>query len=154
MCAFKALVLVFHWWFVICCDLISSCKHVALGQTMWFVQGTLLYEANTHTHTHTHWQGYSLIVSLLMVIANLLYLEPQTTKCSFAKHKLEKEINAGTAIGKVEQDKLTELRKNPQYVSLEDQFVRLHTYASIANLGALAAQAIHLWYLTCKLSDI
>ena len=54
MCAFKALVLVFHWWFVICCDLISSCKHVALGQTMWFVQGTLLYEANTHTHTHTH----------------------------------------------------------------------------------------------------
>lgn len=99
-------------------------------------------------------QGYSLAVSLLMVITNLLYLEPQTTKCTFAKHKFEKEINSGNAIGKLEKDKHEQLRKNPQYVALERKFIRIHSYASVANLVALAAQAVHLWYLTCKLNTI
>ncbi len=99
-------------------------------------------------------QGYSLAVSLLMVIVNLVYLEPQTTKCTFAKHKFEKEINAGNAIGKLEKDKQEQLRKNPQYPALESSFIRLHSYASVANLVALAAQTVHLWYLSCKLTSI
>ena len=89
-----------------------------------------------------------------MVVSNLLYFEPQTTQCTFAKHKFEKEINAGQAIGKVEDNKAEQLRKNPEYRALESKFFWLHTYASIANLAALAAQAVHLWYLTCKLSSI
>ncbi len=99
-------------------------------------------------------QGYSLAVSLLMVIVNLVYLEPQTTKCTFSKHKFEKEINAGNAIGKLEKDKQEQLRKNPQYSALESKFIWLHSYASVANLVALAAQAVHLWYLSCKLTSI
>ena len=89
-----------------------------------------------------------------MVVSNLLYFEPQTTRCTFQKHKFEKEVGAGQAIGKVEDDKARELRKNPEYVALENKFVRLHTYASIANLAALAAQAIHLWYLAGHLDAI
>lgn len=99
-------------------------------------------------------QGYSLLVSLLMVVSNLVYFEPQTTHCTFQKHKFEKEIGAGQAIGKVEEDKTQELRKNPEYAALENKFVRLHSYASIANLVALAAQAIHLWYLAGHLDTI
>lgn len=89
-----------------------------------------------------------------MVVSNLLYFEPQTTRCTFQKHKFEKEIGAGQAIGKVEEDKSEELRKNPEYRDLEKRFVRLHTYASIANLVALAAQALHLWYLAGHLRTI
>ena len=89
-----------------------------------------------------------------MVVSNLLYFEPQTTRCSFQKHKFENEIGAGQAIGKVEDDKIQELRKNPEYVALEKKFVSLHTYASIANLVALAGQAIHLWYLAGHLDTV
>lgn len=89
-----------------------------------------------------------------MVLINLLYLQPQTTQCTFAKHKFEKKVNAGQAIGKVEESKVEQLRIIPEYRTLENRFFWLHSYASIANLLALAAQAIHLWYLTCKLSAI
>ena len=101
-----------------------------------------------------HMQGCSLGLSLIMVLVNLLHLEPQTTMCTFAKHKFEKEINAGQAVGKLDQDKLTQLRKNPQYCALETRFIWLHSYASVANLVPLAAQAVHLWYLACKITDI
>ena len=89
-----------------------------------------------------------------MVVSNLLYFEPQTTRCTFQKHKFEKEIGAGQALGKVEEDKAKELRKNPEYCVLEKRFIRLHTYASIVNLVALAAQAVHLWYLAGHLDTI
>ena len=89
-----------------------------------------------------------------MVVSNLLYFEPQTTHCTFQKHKFEKEVNAGQAIGKVEEEKVKELRKNEEYSKLESKFIRLHTYATIANLLALAAQAIHLWYLAGHLDTI
>jgi len=111
--------------------------------------GRYIYQCSVYNS-----QGYSLGVSLLMVLVNLIYLEPQTTKCTIAKHKFEKEINAGQTIGKLEQDKQTQLRKNPQYVALEKSFIWLHSYASVANLVALAAQTIHLWYLSCKITEI
>ena len=89
-----------------------------------------------------------------MVVSNLLYFNPQTTRCTLQKHKFEKEIGAGQAIGKVEEDKTKELRKNPEYAALEKKFVRLHSFAFIVNLAALTAQAIHLWYLAGHLDTI
>lgn len=99
-------------------------------------------------------QGYSLAVNMLMVVINLVYLTPQTISCTFAKHKFEKEINSGNVIGKLEKDKHEQLKKNPQYVALESKFIRLHSFSSIANLVALAVQAVHLWYLACKVNSI
>lgn len=89
-----------------------------------------------------------------MAAACLLYYEPQTTKVTMAKHKYEKEISAGQAIGKVEEDKLKELRKIPEYVALEKRFYALHAYSSIANLLSLAVHAVHLWHLSRLLTDI
>ena len=89
-----------------------------------------------------------------MALSNLLYFEPQTTQCTMAKHKFEKEVSAGQAVGKVEDDKLQELRKNPQYVVLEKRFFSLHAYSAIANLLSLAVQAVHLWHLSCLLTDL
>lgn len=84
----------------------------------------------------------------------MLYFEPQTTKCAMTKHKHEREVSAGQTPGKVEEDKLQQLRKIPEYVVLEKRFVWLHTYSTVAGLLALGAQAIHLWHLSCCLSAI
>ena len=108
----------------------------------------------THTHTHTHSQGYSLAVSLVMVLANLVYFEPQTSRCVAAKHVLEKEQQAGNTIGKIDDDKMEILKKNEKYVALDKRFFLLHSLSSIANLVALSAQAIHLWHIAGHLSTI
>ena len=89
-----------------------------------------------------------------MVLLNLLYFEPQTTKVSFKKHHYEKEHQAGEAIGKVEEEKLKALNQIPEYAALNKRFVWLHTLASIANLTALAAQALHLWHLARQLNSV
>lgn len=89
-----------------------------------------------------------------MVLANLLYFEPQTTKITFKKHVFEKEQQAGEECGKVEEDKLKILKQNPEYNALNKKFVWLHTLASIANLMNLAAQGVHLWHLACQLRTI
>lgn len=81
----------------------------------------------------------------------MLYFEPQTSKCTMAKHKIENTVSAGKAVGKVESDKLTVLREIPEYVVLEKRFIALHTYSAIANLLSLAMQAVHLWHLSCSL---
>ena len=46
----------------------------------------------------------------------------------FEKHKLEKEEQAGQAIGQVEEDKLVMLRQNKHYIELERKFSRLHAW--------------------------
>ena len=99
-------------------------------------------------------QGGVLLLSLVVVLANVVYITPSSTTTMFEKHKLEKEEHAGQAVGKIEDDKADKLRKNPRYVELEKKFMRLHTLASIANLLSLSAQAVHLWYLAGHLQDL
>ena len=76
-------------------------------------------------------QGCALLLSCLTNLCSMVYFEPQTTACTVKKHKYEREVSAGQAIGKVEEDKLTELRKIPEYVALEKKFVSLHTLSLI-----------------------
>lgn len=86
-------------------------------------------------------------------MANLLYIEPTATRVNFDKHKLEKEQQAGDTIGKLDDDKLAILNANPRYIQLSTRFIVFHSAASIANLLALSAEAIHLWYLAGHLSS-
>ena len=94
------------------------------------------------------------MLSLLLTALNMLYFEPQTSKCAMTKHKFEREVSAGQAPGKVEDDKIGELRKIPEYVVLEKKFVWLHTYSTLAQLTGLGVQAVHLWHLSCCLSSV
>lgn len=130
----------------------------------YFLLGTILSCASILSylveHPFTSWgyrekmQGYSLAVSLVMVLANLVYFEPQTSRCVAAKHVLEKEQQAGNTIGKIDDDKMEILKKNEKYVALDKRFFLLHSLSSIANLVALSAQAIHLWHIAGHLSTI
>ena len=91
---------------------------------------------------------------MVAVLVNALYLTPTNIDTMFEKHKLEKEEHAGEAFGKIEDDKATKLRQNHRYVELEKKFSRLHGYSAIANLLALSAQAVHMWYLAGNLREL
>lgn len=91
---------------------------------------------------------------MITVLVNLLYCNQATVDIMFAKHKFEKEINAGTTPGKIEDDKLAILNRNPAYVSLSKRFIRLHTLSAIANMLALCGQGIHLVYIAMAIKSI
>ena len=95
-----------------------------------------------------------LVFSLLMCLANLLYLEPATTKTTFAKHEMEKKVHAGQAIGKIENSHLDQLNKNPEYTGLNKRFVILHSVAALCNLLSLCAQGVHMLCLASHLTTI
>ncbi|XP_019184401.1 PREDICTED: uncharacterized protein LOC109179353 [Ipomoea nil] len=48
-----------------------------------------------HSKTTQHFLGFNLLSSLLMVLVNLLYLEPRATKVMFERMKIEKEEGRG-----------------------------------------------------------
>ena len=91
---------------------------------------------------------------VLSTLANVLYLTPQTVYLTFEKHKFEKEIQAGQAVGKLEDNKLEILNKKKEYVSLSKQFIFLHSLTSIANLVSLCAQGVHAIYLVGHLATL
>ena len=93
-------------------------------------------------------------ISLLTVIASVIYISPSIVKTISEQHKIEKEEGAGQAVGKVEEEKLIVLKKNPKYVSLSKKFVRLHTFSAIANLLTFCAQGVHLVYLAANLVSL
>ena len=82
----------------------------------------------------------------------MLYFEPQTSKCTMMRHKYEREASAGQSVGKVEADKLAELRKIKEYADLEKRFIFLHTCSTLTNLFSLALHVVHLWFLAGSLT--
>jgi len=87
-------------------------------------------------------------------LISMLYFEPQTTKCTMMRHKYEREVNAGQSVGKVEESKLTELRKIKEYYKLEKRFIFLHTCSTLTNLFSLALHMVHLWFLAGNLLTV
>ena len=72
----------------------------------------------------------------------------------FEKHKLEKEEQAGQAIGRVEEDKLVILRQNKHYIELERKFSHLHGYSAITSLISLSSQLVNIWFLAGHLTRL
>jgi len=95
-----------------------------------------------------------LVTSLLMIVINLVLLQPIATRVMFEKHLLEKEEQAGDSIGKVEEEKLKLLMEMKKYRELSSQFVRLHSLSAIANLISLCTEVVYLWYLVSNLRTL
>ncbi|CAK0840117.1 unnamed protein product, partial [Prorocentrum cordatum] len=71
------------------------------------------------------------IFSLLCTLANLLYLEPESTSVMFARYDMEKEEEKSGEAWK---------RRNKE---LQARFGKLHGMSSLANLLALVALVVH-----------
>ena len=55
----------------------------------------------------------------------------------FEKRKLEKEEQAGQAVGQIEDDKVVKLRHNKFYVELEKRFSCLHGFSAMLMVALL-----------------
>ncbi|XP_050378484.1 uncharacterized protein LOC126795762 [Argentina anserina] len=89
-------------------------------------------------------QNYNLMLAELMVLFNMLYLEPRTTKVMFEKLKLEKEE------GRRKRKRACRKRLNETNQRLK-KLKKLNSYSSILNVLTLMALTWHLVFLSKKL---
>ena len=94
------------------------------------------------------------MISLIMTVSNLVYLQPVATRIMFEKHLIEKEEQAGDSIGKITDEKLKTLMEMKKYKDLSSQFVFLHSVSAIANLMAISTEVVHLWFLASHLTTL
>ncbi|KAK3002514.1 hypothetical protein RJ639_021674 [Escallonia herrerae] len=121
-------------------------------------------------------QGWNLLVSLLMVLANLLYLEPRATKVMFERMKMEKEEGRGThgldhaePSGSVNRStepetcmassttgagRQEDAAKKSQIIRMNEILKKLNTYSSFLNVLTLMALTWHLAYLGQRLHSV
>ncbi|KAK9270299.1 hypothetical protein L1049_025877 [Liquidambar formosana] len=122
-------------------------------------------------------EGYNLVVSLLMVVINLKYLEPRATKVLFERMKVEKEEGRGkdgfsaepsrvveppstatktstttpaTAAASQVSERLEQMVKS-RIVKLNERLKKLNSYSSFLNILTLMALSWHLVYLGQRL---
>ncbi|KAL2467501.1 Late embryogenesis abundant protein (LEA) family protein [Forsythia ovata] len=129
-------------------------------------------------------QGFNLLAPLLMIMVNLLYLEPQASKVMFEIMKKEKEEGrakdgcttkpsstvvdsvADSAIGGTNGGKIPHLRDaaqerlkegaaaRSQMIKLTETLKRLNSYSSFLNVVTLMFLTCHLVYLGHKLNTV
>lgn len=107
-------------------------------------------------------QGLSLLSALLMVLTNMIWLEPRSTKVMFERMKIEKEEGRGIA-GAVREgiadDGSDTVVRPPANVAAERQDVlrmneklkRLNSYSSALNVSTLVVLTWHMAYMGQRL---
>ncbi|KAH0776372.1 hypothetical protein KY290_007783 [Solanum tuberosum] len=113
-------------------------------------------------------QGFNLLASISMLLANLLYLEPRATKVMFERLKLEKEEGRGRHIFNVEPSSTrgvesvldptkttttkpaekSQEQSAAEVVKLSQKLKKLNSYSSFLNVLTLMALTHHLVHLT------
>nr|XP_043618286.1 uncharacterized protein LOC122590013 [Erigeron canadensis] len=115
-------------------------------------------------------QGLSLFSALLMVLTNMIFLEPKATKLMYERMKIEKEEGRGIAnVAKdgvaddrgntVVSSTTTMVRPTQANVGAEEQAVlnlnnklkRLNTYSSALNVSTLVVLTWHMAYMGQRL---
>ncbi|KAM7280606.1 hypothetical protein ACFE04_007740 [Oxalis oulophora] len=139
-----------------------------LGLALWghvFVQRRKIFSDKA-----AMFQCYNLIASILMVLANLLVLEPRATKAMFSRMKIEKEEGKGidshgtdpavtTTTTTAPTDTLSPASdRSSELDSIRSKMVKhgqrlkkLNSYSSILNILTLMALSWHLVYLAQRL---
>ncbi|XP_068322857.1 uncharacterized protein [Pyrus communis] len=122
-------------------------------------------------------QNYNLIAALSMILFNMMYLEPRSTKVMFERMKIEKEEGRGrervhvdarisreagqqqqrtTTEGEPSITTLPQLSRREQQVvepdierlnEMRERLKKLNTYSSFLNIASLMALSWHLLYL-------
>ncbi|KAM7519216.1 hypothetical protein LguiB_018178 [Lonicera macranthoides] len=117
-------------------------------------------------------QGWNLLGSVLMVLVNLLYLEPRATKVMFERMKLQKEEGRGGGMdsfniaepssSRVEKytadrepvkttDTLEQAQVKSKIGRINERLKKMNSYSSLLNLATLMTLSWHLVYLAQRL---
>ncbi|XP_043714886.1 uncharacterized protein LOC122663265 [Telopea speciosissima] len=94
-------------------------------------------------------QSYNLLASLVMILANLFYLEPQATKVMFEKMKIEKEEGRGIDDADISGARTLREEENSKKVKsrlrwMNQRLKKLNTQSSFLNVLTLMALTWHL----------
>ncbi|KAI3785370.1 hypothetical protein L1987_44488 [Smallanthus sonchifolius] len=103
-------------------------------------------------------QCLSLFSALLMVLTNMILLEPRATKTMYERMKIEKEEGRGVAVptrdGVVDHSDATVMRPHANVVEerqdvlkLNEKLKRLNSYSSALNISTLVALTWHMAYM-------
>jgi hypothetical protein len=87
--------------------------------------------------------GVLLYLILSAILANLLYLEPQTTKVMYQRHAVEKRLGTGHEVGQLRPDDPVKAN-DPDLRKLSKKFGMLHGISTLLNLIALGIGCV--WY--------
>ncbi|KAJ9675873.1 hypothetical protein PVL29_024706 [Vitis rotundifolia] len=112
-------------------------------------------------------QGHALLATLVIILINLLYLEPRATKVMFERIRVENEERKGQESSRVEPGKegepttgasdpqvmgrLDQETVNNQILELNEMLKKLNAYSSFLNILTLMALKLHLVYLAHRL---
>ncbi|KAL6311254.1 hypothetical protein AAG906_035763 [Vitis piasezkii] len=112
-------------------------------------------------------QGHALLATLLIILINLLYLEPRATKVMFERIRVENEERKGQESSRVEPGKegepttgasdpqvmgrLDQETVNNQILGLNEMLKKLNAYSSFLNILTLMVLKLHLVYLAHRL---
>ncbi|KAL3682872.1 hypothetical protein R1sor_000894 [Riccia sorocarpa] len=102
--------------------------------------------------TSTTWekaQFGTLGVSLLFTLANLLVMEPVTTKLMRERHKVERDEGIGTEPGVSRKAQIE--KASPQLQAINKKFMAAHGVSSLLNLFAFLSLVVHAAYLSSRL---
>ncbi|KAL3641423.1 hypothetical protein CASFOL_016391 [Castilleja foliolosa] len=114
-------------------------------------------------------QGFNLMASLVMILVNLLYLEPRATKVMFERMKKEKEegkgkegsglvaevagrgglstAEVGGRLEKEDEEKTAAAKAKFEMVRLSEKLQKLNSYSSFLNVLTLMSLTWHLVHL-------
>nr|GLL44019.1 transmembrane protein 205-like [Ipomoea trifida] len=96
-----------------------------LGQRRW------PYSSGTETYL-----GFNLVAALVMVMVNLVYLEPRASKVTVERMKMEKEEGRGMSAG---------------MMKLSKRLKKLNSQSSFLNVVTLMAMTLHLAHIAQRL---
>ncbi|BFZ20973.1 hypothetical protein BsWGS_24012 [Bradybaena similaris] len=112
---------------------------------------TFLAKHPLATWDQTHLvQGIALCVCFVTAAVNSLIVSPLIVTAMLKTFKMELDAGVGDVIGYAD---MKELKKNSQYVETYRMFRRCHAASGMLVVSSLAANMIHLYFLTslCQL---
>ncbi|KAB5569506.1 hypothetical protein DKX38_003299 [Salix brachista] len=86
-----------------------------------------------------------LISSFAFSLTNFFVFTPMTIEVMKQRHKVEREENIGTEIGRSKNKEVA--KANPKLAAMNKKFGMIHALSSLANIMSFGGLAMHSWYL-------
>ncbi|KAJ6729388.1 hypothetical protein OIU85_020317 [Salix viminalis] len=139
------------------------CFSTAFGAALWvtFIGGIIMFK-NLPRHQFGNLQSkmfpayFSLVgiccaISVAAFVSPIIFVfTPMTIEVMKQRHKVEREENIGTEIGRSKNKEVA--KANPKLAAMNKKFGMIHALSSLANIMSFGGLAMHSWYLAGKMN--
>lgn len=113
----------------------------------YFLYSAIFVSISMASASALGWSMKSLGIILGVILTNLVYFEPQTTKVMFQRHVVERKLGTGNEIGII-KPKDEKIANDPELKRLSKQFGMLHGVSTLMNLTALGVGCYWFNFIT------